>query len=63
MMTTLSELVAITQGTAVPAWLRNQVLEKKDEIERSLRETGTYTLQGPDGEQVIIRAEHESAAA
>lgn len=63
MMTTLSELVEMTQGTAVPAWLRNEVMEKKDEIAKSLRETGSYTLNGPEGQQVIIHAERQAVAA
>jgi hypothetical protein len=63
MVTTLSELVAITQGTAVPAWLRNEVLEKKNEIVEVLCSTGKYTLAGPNGEQVVIHADKQSGVA
>lgn len=62
MVTKLSELVEMTQGTAVPEWLRTEVLQKKDEIAKSLRETGTYTVVGPEGQQVIIHAEKKTAA-
>jgi hypothetical protein len=63
MITTLSKLVEMTQGTAIPAWLRDAVLEKKDEIVKALRENGEYTLEGQNGEKVIIRAEKQVAAA
>ena len=63
MVTTLSKLVEMTQGTAIPAWLRDAVLKKKDEIAEALRESGEYTLEGQKGEKVIIRVEKKSAAA
>jgi hypothetical protein len=63
MITTLSKLVEMTQGTAIPAWLRDEVLAKKDEIAKALREKGEYTLVSPNGEQVVIRAEKQTVAA
>lgn len=63
MVTTLSELVEVTQGTAVPEWLRTEVLKNKNEIAKSLREKGSYTINGPEGQQVTIRAEQSVAAA
>jgi hypothetical protein len=53
----------MTQGGAVPAWLRNAVLEKKDEIVKALRENGEYTLVGPDGEEVNLQAEKRTVVA
>lgn len=63
MVTTLSELVEKTQGRAVPSWLRDDIFAKKDEIARALRESGEYTLVGPNGEQVVIQAEKQTVAA
>lgn len=63
MVTKLSELVETTQGTAVPEWLRTEVFQKRDEISKSLRETGTYTVIGPQGQEVVITAERKTAAA
>ena len=63
MVTTLSELVKMTQGTAIPAWLRDAVMENKDEITKALRESGQYTIKGKNGEQVVIRAEKQTVAA
>ena len=63
MVTRLSELVEQTQGTAIPMWLHQAVVERREEIEKELREKGVFTLQGPNGEQVVIRAEKKTAAA
>lgn len=63
MVTTLSDLVEVTQGTAVPEWLQSEVLKRKDEIAKSLSDEGSYTLVGPQGQQVVIRAERKSVAA
>jgi hypothetical protein len=63
MVTSLSELVDKTQGAAIPKWLHDAVMEQRESIEKELREKGQFTLQGPNGEQVIIRAKKETAAA
>lgn len=63
MVTTLSKLVEMTQGGAVPAWLRTFVLDKKDDIVTALRRDGEYTFDGPNGERVTIKAEKEASVA
>ena len=64
MVTTLSQLVDMIQGGAVPAWLRSYVLEHKEEIATALRERGMFTLPaGPNGEEVSIRADERAVAA
>ncbi len=63
MVTTLSKLVDMIQGGVVPAWLRNEVLEKRDTIAKALRENGVYVVNSPNGEQIEIRAEKRAAAA
>jgi hypothetical protein len=63
MVTTLSKLVDMIQGGAVPAWLRNEVLEKRGTIAKALRENGVYVVSSPNGEQIEIRAEKRATAA
>ena len=63
MVTTLSKLVDMIQSGAVPAWLRNEVLEKRDTMAKALREKGVYVVSSPNGEQIEIRAEKRAAAA
>jgi hypothetical protein len=64
MVTTLSQLVDMIQSGAVPVWLRDYVLEHKEEIANALREKGVFTFPaGPKGEQVSIRAERRAVVA
>jgi hypothetical protein len=63
MVTTLSQLVDMTQGSAIPAWLRNQIVEKKHEIAAALKDHGEYTFQGPNGERVTVQADVKAASA
>jgi hypothetical protein len=63
MVTRLSDLVERTQGAAIPMWLHHAVVEQRETIEKELREKGQFTLKGPNGEQVVIRAEKQTAAA
>ncbi len=63
MVTTLSKLVDMIQSGAVPGWLRAYVLAHKDEIAAALRDHGVFTIPGPNGEQVSIRAEKRAATA
>lgn len=64
MVTTLSRLVEMIQTGAVPAWLREYVLEHKEDISNGLRQRGEFTIPaGPNGEQVNIRADRRTAGA
>lgn len=63
MVTSLSKLVDQIEEGSVPAWLRQTVQEKKEEIVQQLRGSGSYTLTGPNGERVTITAKREAAAA
>lgn len=63
MVTTLSRLVDMIQRGAIPAWLRDEIFAKREEIAQALREGGMYTLIGPSGEKIEIRAEKRVAAA
>jgi hypothetical protein len=63
MITTLSKLVETMETGAIPLWFRDAVQSKRSEIIEVLSRTGFYTLQGPDGVQVEIRAEKRRVAA
>jgi hypothetical protein len=63
MVTTLSKLVEMIERGSVPAWLRGEILAKKEDITKVLREGGSFTLVGPAGEKVNIRADKSAVAA
>jgi hypothetical protein len=63
MITSLSKLVDQIEEGSVPAWLRQAVQQKKEEIVQQLRANGSYILTGPNGERVTITAKREAAAA
>jgi hypothetical protein len=63
MVTTLSKLVEMMQRGAIPAWIRDAVVARREEISKSLNENGIYTLNGPNGERVDIRANKTVVAA
>jgi hypothetical protein len=57
MITSLSKLVELIERESVPAWLREAVVDKKEEIAEALKVSGTYTLVGPNGDRVTIAKE------
>jgi hypothetical protein len=63
MVTTLSKLVEMMERGAIPAWIRDAVTAKREEIVKELHEKGVYTLEGPNGENVNIRASKTAVAA
>ena len=63
MVTTLSELIQMIEQGTVPDWWRQQILAKRAEIERALREGGTFTLNGLNGEELKVHAEKQAVAA
>jgi hypothetical protein len=63
MVTSLSELVEMIERGSIPAWLRDAILAKKEEIAMALQAGEPYTITGPSGEQIEIRAEKRAAAA
>ena len=63
MVTTLSKLVDMIERGSIPAWLREAILEKKAEIAEALQAGRPYSLKGPSGEEIEIRAEKSAVAA
>ena len=62
MVTSLSKLVELIERGSVPTWLREAVVSRKAEIAEALKDSGTYTLVGPNGERVTIAREKAAAA-
>jgi hypothetical protein len=63
MVTTFSKLVEMMERGAIPAWIRDAVVAKREEISNALHKEGVYTLTGPGGERVEIRANKAAVAA
>jgi len=63
MVTTLSKLVEMMERGAIPAWIRDEVTAHREEIAAALQTDGVYTLVGPNGERVEIRAKKAAVAA
>jgi len=62
MVTSLSKLAAVIEDGSVPAWLRKEVVSKREEILAALAQNRPYTLSGPNEEIIIQRAEAAAAA-
>ncbi len=63
MVTTLSSLVDMMERGTVPAWLRDEIVAKKEQIANALRDGGEIELKGPNGDRVCIHAEGHAVAA
>lgn len=63
MVTSLSKLAALIQDGSVPAWLRDEVSAKRQEILSTLAQNQPYTLTGPNGEEIVIKRTAEAVAA
>jgi len=63
MATTLSRLVEMIESGTVPTWLRDEIMTRKDQIAKALRDGGEISLHGPNGERVHIRADNQAVAA
>jgi len=63
MVTTLSQLVDMIERGTIPAWLRDQVMAKREQILSVLRDGGEVVLTGPKGERVNIHADKQAVAA
>lgn len=63
MVSSLSRLVDILQRGAVPSWVRDSVASHRREIANALAEGGSYTLRGPNGEEIEIRASKGTSKA
>jgi hypothetical protein len=62
-VTTFSKLADMIQQSAVPDWVREAVVTRRDEILKSLREKGFFNLAGPNGVVVEIRVSKDAIAA
>lgn len=60
MVTELSKLADLVEDGSIPQWLRDEIEKTKEQILQALRESGSITLSGPQGEQVTIRLKEEN---
>jgi hypothetical protein len=63
MNTSFSKLVETIETGGVPVWVRDAVESKRAQILEELSRTGVYTLHGPNGEVLEIKAEKQHMAA
>ena len=63
MVTSLSKLAALIQDGSVPAWLRDEVQSKREEILAALAQNRPYMITGPNHEEIVIRRAETAAAA
>jgi hypothetical protein len=63
MVTTLSDLVDMIEQSTVPAWLREQIVAKIGQIDQALRNGGSVTLDGPEGQSIEISSANHLAQA
>jgi hypothetical protein len=63
MVTRLSQLADLIEQGSLPEWLRSEILNKQEEITRTLQETGVYEFHGPSGEIIRIAADPTKQSA
>ncbi len=52
--TDLSRLAELLEEDSLPIWLRDEIDERTTEILQALERGQSFTLRGPQGEQIII---------
>lgn len=52
---TFSSIIERVQAGAIPAWLRDHVIQHRDEIRKALLEGHPYTFTSPTGEGITIQ--------
>ncbi len=52
--TDLSRLADLLEEDSLPLWLRDEIDQRTTEILRALERGHSFTLHGPQGEQIII---------
>ena len=63
MVNRLSDLASFLNADSLPAWLKQALLEKQEEIAVALEQGQSFDLTGPRGERVSISPKHATAAA
>jgi hypothetical protein len=52
--TDLSRLADILEEDSLPAWLRDEIDQRTNDILKALEQGHSFTLHGPCGEQIIV---------
>jgi hypothetical protein len=63
MVSELNKLGELVELDSLPAWIREQIETRKEEILRKLQTDGFFVFTGPDGEQVTIKQKARAATA
>jgi len=62
MVNKLSDLADFLENDSIPAWVKEQLAEKRDDIVHALENGQPYQLTGPKGEVVTITPSKAAAA-
>ena len=52
--TDLNRLADILEADSLPAWLRDEIDQRSNDILKALEQGHSFTLRGPAGEQIIV---------
>jgi hypothetical protein len=52
--TDLSRLADLLEEDSLPAWLRDEIDNRTNDILNALKQGHSFTLHGPGGEQIIV---------
>ncbi|HYU47222.1 MAG TPA: hypothetical protein VEK84_13715 [Terriglobales bacterium] len=62
MVSRLGELADFINEDLLPLWLRDQLIARRDEILKQLKENGqgTFTFEGPNGQEISLEIKAEA---
>jgi hypothetical protein len=63
MVAELSQLAILIEEGAIPQWIRDKIEQNKDQISQALREGITFSLHGPQGQEVTITQKKKGGKA
>lgn len=63
MVSELNKLGELVELDSLPAWIRQEIETRKDEILQKLQTEGSFVFNGPNGEQVTIKPKARAVAA
>jgi hypothetical protein len=63
MVSDVNRLAELVELDSLPAWIREEIESKREEIIQKLQSDGVFVIQGPDGKQVTLRPKAKMAAA
>jgi nitrate reductase NapAB chaperone NapD len=61
--TELNRLLDLLHKDEIPAWLKNSLEDRREEIEEKLAKFESVEIRGPEGEVVVLEPENVPTAA